>query len=74
MLTSRPPYIYVVFLVIIFMEIIIINILVILLDNKLLYACYLLVLENGDISMYKTGALFSSMGKSGIRTVMLLVL
>ena len=49
------------------MEIIIINILVILLDNKLLYACYLLVLENGDISMYKTGALFSSMEKSGIR-------
>ena len=70
MLTSRP-YIYIymcaVFLVTIFVEVIIINILVILLDNKHLYAYYLLVLENEDISMYKTGALLSSMGKSGIR-------
>ena len=53
---------------------VIITILVLLLDNTYLYAYYLLVLENGDISIYKTGALFSSMGKSGIRTVMLLVL
>ena len=71
MLTSRPYiciyiyiyiYIYAVFLVIFFVEIVKINILVIVLDNKHLYAYYLLVLENGDISMYKTGALFSSMG------------
>ena len=41
---------------------VIITILVILLDNKHFYACYLLVLEYGDTSMYKTGALFSSMG------------
>lgn len=47
------------FFVIIFMEMIIINILSILLENKHLYAYYLVVLENGGISTYNRGSSFS---------------
>ena len=49
---------------------VIITILVILLDNKHFYACYLLVLEDGDRSMYKPGLCFLAwdnlqLGESG---------